>query len=674
MAGIGFELKKLFNEDDGVVKTIRSYVFSTLVSVGPWITTIITLNVLLFFATNLFQDINQKELFMGTIIYSFVFSQLLTAPWQILIVRYVSDKLYSKSYSYISASHNGLCRIVLASTFFVSILYYWGKALPLYYKFCAVSLLVVISLIWIIMVYLSAIKNYRIIARAYIAGSIVSVVTAIVLINFPIPFPAYQDATNFLLAYLLGMLTLYGILLFSFVSIFPSRKKDEYDFVSYFKKVPSLFFIGLFYTLGLWIDDIIIWFSPIGINVYKTYKFAPLYDNAVFFAFLTIIPTMVLFTVSFETSFYDVYKKYYGLITGNGTFQQITDAARNLKDVIFSKLLVTMEIQLIITVTLVVVAKNLFAFLNFPLLLTDIFRIVALGAFCNGFVLIVLLVLLYFDARKQALLLSIVFVSSNTIFTLLFLSRGVSYFGVGYFLSSLISLLFGIYLLGTFLQNLTFGTFNQQPLFQKEFNRFQNRFLDFIYALKRQNSEKKKMGKKSIFMIMVLIVVILFLSIRHYSPAHNIKEKRLTATMNVIREDEKMISVGRAVKNWSVKTPKSQMPEFDIQAKLLIKNNKKVAAIYINNQEIMRLHDISSKDILEPYYRAVIIVKRLNRLVEEGVLQSLIMNEIDGLSVWLSGDAWVFTVTDLDAKSHAKGVEALGSEWADRLKNVFKSQ
>ena len=156
MAGIGFTLQKLF-KDEYFTSRIKAYMYSAIISAGPWIAAVLTVNILLFISSYYFEEIVERDLFMGTIVYSFVFSQILTAPWQFIITRYISDKLYIKDYKSIKSSFTGLSKLICVMSLVVSIVFYVNTKLPLYYKFMAICLFVFICLLWIVMVYLSEI-------------------------------------------------------------------------------------------------------------------------------------------------------------------------------------------------------------------------------------------------------------------------------------------------------------------------------------------------------------------------------------------------------------------------------------------------------------------------------------------------------------------------------------
>jgi len=471
MAGIGFELKKLFKKESFSEKA-KAYLYSALVSAGPWIAAVLTVNVLILIMDYIIKRPVEKELFMGTIVYCFIFSQILTAPWQFLINRYISDCLYLLHYDRIRPSFLGLNKIVIVLGLIVCIVFYYPKNLPVYYKFLSTYLFLIITMIWIVMVYLSAVKNYSLIAKAYILGGFISVILTIYFYHKPIPFPELQSASNLLSAYLIGMTITYIMLAYTFLSTFYFGSRVEFDFIKYLDNLSSLFFIGLFYTLGLWIDDIIMWFSIISVTVYDTYLYAPIYDNAVFFAYLTIIPTMVLFLVSVETEFYDTYKIYYNLVNGSGTLNEIEEARKEMQETIIRKTSQSFIIQALISTTIVFLSRSIFNYFNISILIRDIFRICTFGALFNIYVLIVILIFLYFEARGRALVVAIVFFVSNVVLTWFFVNKGLEYFGYGFLGGCLLTFILGLLMLNRFFHNFNYRTFNFHPIIAKKNNLF----------------------------------------------------------------------------------------------------------------------------------------------------------------------------------------------------------
>lgn len=464
MAGIGFTLKKLFQEETFTQRT-KAYMYSALVAAGPWIAAVVTVNMLVVLSEWIIDADVQRDLFMGTIVYSFVFSQIFTAPWQLVITRYISDKLYLKEYDYIKPSAIGMSKLVGFINILAAIGFYVSKELPLHYKIMATMLFFILSMIWIIMVYLSAVKDYGLISKAYIFGGAITLGLGILFSRYPLPFPAYQEGSNLLFSYLSGMTFTLILLSYTFFGNFKYGNGLEYDFLRILDKYPSLFFVGLFYTLGLWIDDILMWFSYVGVSIYGTYLYAPLYDNAIFLAYLTIIPTMVLFVVSIETEFYDTYKKYYSLVNGGGTYKRILLANKEMRRSLYRQVAYTFEIQALLSGTIILAAPQLFHFFKGSIIIRGIFQICSIGALFNIFIFVVMLVMLYFEARLQAVLITGCFMVTNLAFTLYFLPRGLDYYGYGFMLSAILTFIISLFIAFRFIRNIDYITFGKQPLF-----------------------------------------------------------------------------------------------------------------------------------------------------------------------------------------------------------------
>jgi uncharacterized membrane protein len=549
MAGIGFELKKMFGKDDTLTKRVKAYTYSTFVSAGPWIITILVLNLFSIISNTFFNDLVEKNLFMGSIVYSFIFSQIITTPWQMLITRYISDELYIKRYNNIKTSFIGLSKIVIVLSFLTGYLYYFNKDIPPYYKYISISLLVITSLTWIIMVFLSSIKNYKSISNAFILGGSIAIILEIIFLKYPIDFIVFKSSTNMLLSYTIGMFFTYMGLVYSFFNTFTEKLGKQFDFIRYLSKFPSIFFIGLFYILGLWADDILIWFSFLGINIKNIFRFSPLYDTAIFWAYFITIPSYVLFVIKMEVNFYDKYKRYFSLISHNGNLDDIEFARQDMKATLYKEIRHLFEIQTIITITAVVLVNRVVATFNLPLLLVQIFKISALGSLCNVFILIIILIMLYFEYRKQALFIAFLFFFFNTLFTLIFIPFGTNYFGAGYFIATFITLIIALILLVYSINDINYYTFFRQPIFTKtkksnfDFSGINN----IILKIKNFFSNKKT----SLITLFLLGFLLSYSAIIYYDPENAEKRKQeLIKKLNEFLEKNKpTVILGRERKN-----------------------------------------------------------------------------------------------------------------------------
>ena len=504
MAGIGFALKKVFQKDTFSNRAL-AYLYSSFIAAGPWIISVISINILLLIMKIANINSDERNLFSATIVYSFLFSQLLVAPIQLVVTRYISDKLYLQKYQIMRPTFIGVNNIVFSLSVIISIAFYFDKPLPMHYKILSAYLFIIISMIWVIMIFLSAVKNYKLIGIAYLFGGSLTVGLIFYFLENPIYFDEVQNATNFLLSYILGLSLIFIILLYNFFSTFFYGNSEKYDFIKYFGKYAVLSLIGLFYTSGLWIDNLIMWFSVYEVDIYGTFIFAPFYDNAIFLSYLTTIVTLVLFLVIIETEFYETYREYYGKVNSAETLKEINKAKDKMIESLKYNLFYTFMIQLLVCITVVLLANPIFKILQINYAIRDIFKFTTIGALFNISAFINILVLLYFEKKGKALSIAIVFFTLNTLFTLYFRPRSIDYTGLGFTIASAITYVFSTILLHTYFSKINYETFALQPIYLKKqkdvFAKVANKLNDYTEEksdkLQRLSlRKKKKLSKK----------------------------------------------------------------------------------------------------------------------------------------------------------------------------------
>ena len=78
MAGIGFELRKLYRKQ-GLFNNLKAYAYSTMTTIGPMILCFILVLVQQYFMKDAGITYLQKELFIATIAYCFIFSIIVSS-------------------------------------------------------------------------------------------------------------------------------------------------------------------------------------------------------------------------------------------------------------------------------------------------------------------------------------------------------------------------------------------------------------------------------------------------------------------------------------------------------------------------------------------------------------------------------------------------------------------
>jgi len=78
---------------------------------------------------------------------------------------------------------------------------------------------------------------------------------------------------------------------------------------------------------------------------------------------------------------------------------------------------------------------------------------------------VAVIILFYFDLRKEVLAVTLVFLLSNVGLTWLSMQLGFTFYGYGYCYSCFIALMFSFYIVSKSVRDLEYITFSSQPLF-----------------------------------------------------------------------------------------------------------------------------------------------------------------------------------------------------------------
>lgn len=478
MAGIGFELKSLF-KGKGLINYSKACTFSILITVGPTLLCILMMVILLQLMFIWDLPLVHRELFMASVMYSFIFSMMLTGGFSMILSRYVSDKIYKKETKDILPSLKGAIIIIVIMSGLLGILFYSISPLQISFKFAAYILFMELNILWLLMVYISALKDYIKIAKGFFAG-----IASIFFILYFIKLLNKLSLTGIMFSMDIGFLVIALFLYGNIKTYFINEDGDYFAFLSYLDEHRQLYFIGFFYSLGLYLHNILFWFSGKGVIIGHTYIISPTYDVPAFWAFLTIIPSIIIFTVSCEISIYEKYRVYYNTICNEGVFLSILKKQNELRMAISRGIKKVMEIQLIFSVSCLFIGINILPLIK-PLYITvGIFSMMIIGYYSFILMFVFLTVLLYFDDKYGALFLTLFFVFSNALLTQGTIWAGEKYYGLGYAVSAVLSLIIGFIRLNHILDNLSYYTFCSQPVMkspkQRLFTRFSTKAHDFF--------------------------------------------------------------------------------------------------------------------------------------------------------------------------------------------------
>lgn len=458
MAGIGFQLKGLFGRES-LSSRIKAVMYASLVTVGPMICCMVGMAAVFLLMTGGETPFLERELYQASTSYAFAFSFMITSPVSLFLTRSLSDRLYNRDYdALLPIFYGGLqATLILAAIPALALLIFSDLTPGL--KVALIMLYMSLTIIWIEVIFISAMKAYRQVALAFFIGMFIAVGVIYLLIQLGLATALYM-----LVAMALGFIVTACMLLWQIERFFRTpTQSPSMGFLRDLRRYPSLLAIGLFTGLGMFEHQIAQWLmNGEWAGGTHTFRVSPMYDVSVYYAILSILPTLVWFVVSVETTFYPKFRMYYDYILGHGTISDIDRSRKEMEQTLISELAKLMGIQLAFSIFSIACGVQFLPYIGFTAQQVDTFNILVMAFYAYVMVSILLLLLLYFDDRRGALTISAAFLALNIICSLLF--RAEEFQGLSLFAASFPVLIAALWRLLYRIRTLHYVTFSAQPL------------------------------------------------------------------------------------------------------------------------------------------------------------------------------------------------------------------
>lgn len=429
MAGIGFSLKRLFSKK-GFFSLCRAYGYAGIICAGPMILGVILLTGIAMVARLGGMSQHDRELMNCMLTYSLLASLTVTSWFNMATTRYVSDMLYEEKTEKIMPSFYGCCSIMLVAGGIAYGIFLHFSGVAFKYKAVCLWFALILIVVWMEMVYLTALKDYKAIVLAFCVSLMFGFFLALVLVIF---------GRVSVVSLMLCVIVAYGILMAWYFKLlldyFPKSDGSKYSFLRWLDRYRSLAFTGGFVNIGLFAHLVIMYFGPLRVQVEGLFYGAPMHDVPALFAFVSILVTTINFVTSVEVRFYPKYRNYYSLFNDNGSIRDIEQAESEMLGVLKRELTFSGHKQLIAAIIFIVLGSYALEWL--PLGFTD----VAVGIFrflCAGYGIYaignsIMLILLYFEDYIGALLGTAAFAVVSVTATIWQILYGsISFFGLGF--------------------------------------------------------------------------------------------------------------------------------------------------------------------------------------------------------------------------------------------------
>lgn len=456
MAGIGFELRKILTRNN-YTSTLQAYFYAGLISSGPWVLSIVSMLLIGLISLSRISDTQELTYFLVTVTYLMAGSLIITGGVQLLLTRFIADRLFEHRDNMILPNTVGaftLTAIIatLAGVPAVSLLF---PDKNLYFRVLTFSAFITLNCLWLAVIFLSSLKAYHRILLIMAIGYTSVVALATVLIRY--------QAEGLMLAFLAG----HAFILFAFMNeifrAFPGDQLLRFDFLKRQNIRPSLFFTGLFFYFGIWSDKLMFWFNPLTSEATAGYlRSSVIYDIPIFLAYLTIVPGMAVFLVRFETDFAENYSRFYDAILQHQPLEKILYNKQCMVNSVRHGILEILKVQSITVILLLVWTRELLAWLGISQYYETLLQVDMVGVGIQVIMMAVLNVLFYLDRRKEALKLSLFFLASNILFTLASQNINPVFFGFGFVISVTMSTIIGLLMVNRIMVDLEYETFMLQ--------------------------------------------------------------------------------------------------------------------------------------------------------------------------------------------------------------------
>jgi len=453
MAGIGFELLKILRRDN-YSSLLRAYGLTTLMVSGPYIFILLTIGTLYFFSLFAAHDVKIVDQFTSIMVYLLSTSIIISSFLQLAFFRFVADRIFEKDFGSVTPNYVGvlLVQFLFSLCFAFAVIFYFLPNYHVLFKILFVSIVVILSMIFISIVLLTGLKSYRRIIESFLFAY-----SGLLFMHFVIH---KYDLIYLLIEFLITQTVLFLLLSYDILRHYPTNDLIEFKFLKKGNLYYSVAFANLFYTLGFWIDKYLFWFDPItSLTNYPPLRYSPIYDFPMLIAYLTIIPTTAAFLLQVETSFSMIYPKFMVKIFRRKTLAEIdairgelTMAGRNAMFSLF-------KTQAVIIVTMFLITPYFLTVFKLPMIYLNLLYILYIAAGLNVILWGLLNILYYTTRYKHALIVSIIFFLANASLTMLSLHLGPPFYGYGYAFSLLISIAVALFFLNSNFKDLTYTTF-----------------------------------------------------------------------------------------------------------------------------------------------------------------------------------------------------------------------
>jgi len=449
MAGIGWKLERML-EKGTLSSTLQAYLTGVAVTSAPWLLTtavLVTLRVLS--RGQAAAEFAQIELLITL---AYASTLVLSAPVHLVVSRYAADRLYERRLDQVARPMRRALTFSLLGFLVVGVVIMKIAAPPLELAVPVALLTAIIGAQWLLLGVGGGMSSPAGVIGAFAIGTVASVLAAVGLER-----TAGLGARGYLIGFTFGQAVALFAMLVRVLRDLPGEESPAPPGAlrGAFHEYRVLAASALLVHAAVWVDKVITWLIR-GPDAARTLA------SASALAWFAVIPAFAWIYIQVETSFYRMFRRYYGGIESGARLDALETSARDVRAEASHLVRGAVVIQLVVLVLGMLAAPRIVTELGLAADATVALRCSLIAASLQLLTLLALLLLYYLDLRREALVIAATQFASIAVATI-----GVAAAGgppaLGAALGSIAPTLLALWTLRRVVTTLLPDTFQSQP-------------------------------------------------------------------------------------------------------------------------------------------------------------------------------------------------------------------
>lgn len=385
MAGIGWRLERLIH--GGIAGASAAYATGAAVMALPWVLTTV---VLVSLPALVGPDLDDPASAGRVVHTAYAVALIVAGPIQIVVSRHAADRLYERRLRAITAPFArglGAAFLVAAALAAAVLLAFGTEPRPALW---GAALAALVGACWTALSVGSGLCSPGLVLGAVGAGMSLAFALSWFLVS-----GAGLGVPGYLFGLATGQALTLAVLVAGILRALPAASDARAALLPAFRDYAALAGAGLAFNASLWVDKILAW-------CLAGEAAASRHAAASTVAWFSTIPCLAWVYVEVETTFHRRFRRFFDALEGGATLANLRAGVRDLTDEVARLLAGAVFVQAGVTIFLVSAAGEVARRMGLPDEAVVPYRFLLVGAGAEAVGLLGLILLYYFDLRREA--------------------------------------------------------------------------------------------------------------------------------------------------------------------------------------------------------------------------------------------------------------------------------